>query len=52
MKYLHGGLGAVLLFAIVIRVSAEILAPALPLIIVLFCVTSLLAYMVWPQRRL
>lgn len=46
MKYLRGGLGAVLLFAVVVRVSAEVISPVLPTLLVLFCVVLVIAVII------
>lgn len=51
MKYLRQGLGGLLVFCLMIRLAAWLLAPALPLVVVLFVVTAILARLIgWGQR--
>ena len=46
MKYLRQGLGGLLMFCVVIRMAAWLLAPALPLIAVLFGLAAILSYLI------
>jgi hypothetical protein len=46
MKYLQSGLGSILAICLVIRVAAWLLAPALPLIIVLFVLVAILVRLI------
>lgn len=51
MTYLRSGLGAVLLFAVVVRVSAEVVAPALPLLVVVFALVAVANLLFGRHRR-
>lgn len=46
MKYIRQGLGGLLMFCLIIRVAAWLLAPALPLIAILFVLAALLVRMI------
>jgi hypothetical protein len=46
MQYLRGGLGAVLLFAVVVRISGEVIAPVIPSIIVLFVLAVIISIII------
>jgi hypothetical protein len=51
MKYLRSGLGAILLFAIVIRISAEVVAPAIPVVAIALVVVSVAVWLFGSSGR-
>jgi hypothetical protein len=50
MKYLRTAAAAILLFALVIRTAAAVIAPAVPLLVVAFAIAAVLTLVLGGRR--